>query len=338
MKLLSAVFLSLAFLSSLAASAEDCSTVDVRDSMTPASKERFSTPYSQGEIGWCFGYVAADMLSQATGDSISALHTSAYYDSTLNGIERWGREIFSAKSVVDDGGEIDGAISEIQHLGHYCPESSIHSVGLMTIQLPFGSGSYPLSNVGTKEFLQSLDKYRQGQCDAQCTVLLDSLLTAYVPTTSPQALKDYVLAHKDQPMDKLLFAMLDNSCNAKKNFPKEYSVVSFSQGSTRTKRDEYSRDLSDHIDDALDAGSVVGLSYHARYITPMTSAIFADSHASTIIGRQKINNVCHYLVRNSWGATCDYRDGVICVKDQGAYWVTRQIMNVMADEIFVISK
>lgn len=320
-----------------AANADDCGSIDVRDNMPAAIKERFMTPSEQGNVGWCFAYAAADLLSQATGDSVSALYTSAAYVNDLNGVERWTRHIFEGKHAIDDGGSIDLSIRQMQKLGRYCPEKSIHSIGYLDLSFAMDGSNYIMRSIGTDSLLQYLDNYRQNKCTGVCAAVLDNLITAYIPLADPAKIKAYALANASINMDQLFFNILDQNCDSMQKFNKEFAVNSFSRGSA--SHSDMLRLVSDHVDQALEAGSVVGISYHAHYVTAKAPQnIFSDSHASSVVARKKSGDVCYYLVRNSWGSFCDYLPGIICEQAQGAYWVSQQKLNQMTDEMFAIER
>src|SRR5437879_3057618 len=102
---------------SIAFAAEDCSAVDVRDTLPSDVKSFMTTPSDQGDIGWCFGWAATDLLSQAVGTPVSALHTSSYYSSQVGALGKFGR-LFMGYQKVPEGGDIVSAIKDMNSLGY----------------------------------------------------------------------------------------------------------------------------------------------------------------------------------------------------------------------------
>lgn len=339
MKLVAGLILTLSFLGSLsfAASADDCSSVDVRETMNPALQKRFYAPYDQGQIGWCFGYAAADVLSQAVGEPVSAVHLSSRYASTVTGIGRFARNIFMGKTAVAEGGFIEGAINEMQKLGHYCEDGAVTSKGTVLISRKKGIYEFGYA-LGTGFLMSYLKDYREGICTGDCNDFLDPLIQAYFPHQDVQAVKDYITKNKDQSLDRLVFALFDQACGeGRKDITSDLQVISYVNSISRSNNNDFQQqqEASDHIDEGLNAKKVVGLEYDAKYVTGV-GGIFGGGHASTIIGRKSIGGVCHYLVRNSWGTTCAYKDSIICEKSQGAYWVSKDTMNLMATKVLWI--
>ena len=62
---------------------KDCPNIDIRDNMTQEMKEYFSTPKNQGEIGWCYAFVASDLLSAHLNQPVSAFYLASFYNYSL---------------------------------------------------------------------------------------------------------------------------------------------------------------------------------------------------------------------------------------------------------------
>ena len=286
--------------------------------MSANLKERFSQPYDQGQVGWCFGYAAADLLSQASGESVSAIHTSAKYAASLSGAGRLVRKIFGMSKTVSQGGFIDDAFDDIQDLGYVCPDTAVTSSG------------YVSGATGMSELASFLKEQRNGNCTGYCASSLNALVHSYLKGQDTQAVIDYVDANKSENFDKMVFNLFERSCQASRvNLRQSFKMQVFNKSQTTGNRDSFETPLSmtERIDQGLSQGKLVGLEYLAMYIADYGPLA---GHASSIMGRKEINGVCHYLVRNSWGESCSYKSGVICERKQGAYWVPRETMNNMA--------
>ncbi|QDK36915.1 hypothetical protein [Bdellovibrio sp. NC01] len=336
MKHVTGIFLILSFLGSLSFASDDCSNIDVRKSMNPSLQKRFYAPYDQGQIGWCFGYAAADVLSQAVGEPVSAIHLSSRYASTVTGVGRLARSIFMRKNAVSEGGFIEGAIDEMEELGHYCEASAVPSEGTMVISARDGVTGYNV--LGTAELMGYLKSYSEGTCTEDCAYFINPLIRRYFPNQDVNVVKEYILANKTQPLDRLVFELFDQKCGqGRKAITSKFAIESYQNSTSRNKRRDIQpqEEISDHIDQGLNAQKVVGLEYDAKYVTG-AGGIFGGGHASTILGRKSIGGVCHYLVRNSWGKTCAYKDGIICQPGDGTYWVPKETMNKMATKVLWI--
>ncbi|AZZ36772.1 hypothetical protein CIK05_08195 [Bdellovibrio sp. qaytius] len=300
---------------------EDCASVDVRDSLPADVKTFMTTPSDQGDIGWCFGWAATDLLSQAVGAPVSALHTSNYFSSRVSALGKFGRK-FMGYQKVPEGGDIASALKEMKSLGYVCHEKDIPSQGTHKIALNGTAYTYG----GMNRLFERLKAYRENTCNDICQVALNSLIEAFVPASSnTEDLKRYVKKYPKVPLEDVLHYFLNLSCLYDK-----ITLNDFSYG-TATNRLNLSR-LTDSIDKVLNQNRLIGLEYDASQITAV-GGIFGGGHASTIVARKKIANQCYYLVRNSWGTSCDYRPGVICEKEQGSYWVKKDVMEKMATKI-----
>ncbi|MGZ3703518.1 MAG: hypothetical protein ACXWSD_17260, partial [Bdellovibrionota bacterium] len=76
----------------------------------------------------------------------------------------------------------------------------------------------------------------------------------------------------------------------------------------------------------LDTGKAAAIAYESYDLypkgDPKATHPYGD-HSSIVAARKKINGVCHYFVRNHYGATCGYRAEYepLCEKANGGVWV-----------------
>lgn len=83
--------------------------------------------------------------------------------------------------------------------------------------------------------------------------------------------------------------------------------------------------LTRHLDDALKAGKIAAVTYSAFAISTQVSP--NDYHVSSVVGRRYFQDRCQYLVRNTWGIDfCNaLQENVSCVsKKPGYIWVSRE--------------
>lgn len=84
------------------------------------------------------------------------------------------------------------------------------------------------------------------------------------------------------------------------------------------------------IDTALGQGRIAGISY--RNFLQGTDGLHGR-HASSIVGRKMINGECQYMIRNSWGLSCEpYHEPYKSRCRAGHVWVTEKelMANVFA--------
>ncbi len=100
--------------------------------------------------------------------------------------------------------------------------------------------------------------------------------------------------------------IIANSCSQKMTAIKKAVVIneSIQDGSMPMTPEKKSASLY-RINQLLNDGKIVGMSYRARAITAGDPGIH-DMHASSVIGRRVIGGKCFYQVRNSWGPSCDH--------------------------------
>lgn len=303
-----------------------CSPKDVREYMAPQMKKYFMTPSDQGNIGWCYGYAANDILSQKLGIPLSAIYTSSNYTSRITGAGRFFRSILNGDTAVAEGGFIAGAIKDIKKNGYACSTQALPQNGNFTFELV----PRYVSMAGTGDLVRYMEKVRENDCnDEMCQKRVDYLFDYFFGKLSVIDVKRYVINTKDSRLEDVLFKLMDAGCGAAKvKVPGNLKVRT--GGDTSKQSNSSGKHPSDNYDPEqtliaklnrqLNANKVVGFEYNAKHITAV-GGIFGGWHASSVVGRKVINNKCHYLVRNSWGTSCNYKPGVICDKDTGSYWV-----------------
>lgn len=331
MKPLKITFLTICTLASIAWASpinmpdESCKALDVRDSMTQELKDFYMKPSEQGDIGWCFGYAASDVLSQAVGKPLSAVYVSTNY---INGLTAAGKFVRSLMhgGPVPEAGFIASAINDMKDLGQACTTEGVPYNGIFKVN------SY-VSRTGS--FLGNLQRLRENRCDKPCQQVVDAGIKYYTAQLKVEDVKKYLIDNKNVELEKAFFALIDSSCgenrvSVSRNIEVETAVQSTLQPGMRGY--DETKNLIYSLDSALDKNKVVGLEYNAAHITA-AGGTMGGFHASTILARKTINNKCHYLVRNSWGDVCNYRSGIICEKEQGGYWVDKKTLKKMSSKI-----
>ncbi|QDK36572.1 hypothetical protein [Bdellovibrio sp. NC01] len=316
--------------------AASCGTIDVRDGMQGDLKKHFQTPVNQGSVGWCYGYAASDVLSQKVGQPVSAVHTSAYYQTQIGTLGRWGRSILYGADGETTGGFIGAALDEMKELGMACTTRGVTSQGVFPYELTPGY----VSRGDTAFFIDGISKIQNNTCDSYCEQKMSYMVKHFTPNLTMSQLISYVRSNSQLKIDQLLFNIVDASCgnNKVRVYPwlKVQSGVEQPQPNTKNYVGiDETRTFIYKLNKALERGKVVGLEYNAKYITEV-GGVFGGFHASTVIGRKMINGQCYYNVRNSWGKTCSYKPGIICSPDDGSYWVQKDTMRLMSTKIVYV--
>jgi hypothetical protein len=321
------LFISI-ILSASFAYAEDCKTIDVRDSMNPELQEYFRKPVDQGPIGLCYAYAASDMMSQAVGIPVSATYTGAYYSSNMNPFMRGIRSLFQ-DGPIPEGGYTHVAIQDMEQLGHLCKASRITSDGVLKIinsKNEWATGKFSYLSM-------YLDEYRNDSCSELCAANLNGLIATYLPGHDVQEVKNYARANKDERLETVLFRLMNQSCEGFQ-IPlteNQFKIVSVGADHPHRQLPQVFTppSMMESLDIALERNKVVGLEYDASYADQKLH-LLNKWHASSVIGRERFGGLCYYRVRNTWGKDFRYNEGILSDAPDGTFLVPRFMLEKMA--------
>jgi hypothetical protein len=320
MRILAILLVSLSFSPAMA---EDCSGRDLSAELGPVR--------DQGNIGWCYANAAADLLSfryrkelkearlkleritnpQATIDDIGVVQISAVHAAiTYNRVFAWDPE--------KEGGYVREATWGAKHFG----------MCLSDLDLEFARGS------SMKDALYQVNEIKTvyDAKSAEFPLKLERLIGpgGKFEGVSQSRLME-VLANSSTDNFPKRFANL--LCGARA-FPKPFEV-----DTENNKNAWYETDTPmETLEKQITNNNVVAISYFANFLTDPEGRK-EGAHASVIVGRRKNTETgkCEYLIRNSWGSSCDgYRapynrlDGYYC--QNGHIWVEADTIraNLMA--------
>jgi hypothetical protein len=311
---------------------EDCQNVDIRE-VKPNLKAIFDTPRDQSEIGWCYGFAAADLISAETGVNISAAHVSAIYNKGIasNFFWRIGYSIgdmFTKDDMEGDvyeGGWIGKALKNVRKADSVCLEQN------MTYDKNY-SGEF-------KAIILRLDTIQNSVRKNQITdAEAINLLTQTLPkNVFPNLDLAVVLQElKSKNLNKVVEFTMRNSCGSNLWTVPEFdhknvdnTKVGDSKDADRIKK---AQNFFSHLNEALEQGKPVGLSYNVKQIIGRSG-----SHASVIIARRSNNGRCEYKIRNTWGKNCSaYLPNIECNFSEGSFWVSDSLLNEVAQSITYI--
>ena len=332
-----------------------CEDVDIRDKMSPAMRKHFSVPRDQGSVGWCYGFVAADLVSAEVGQPVSSIHTSALYNQALykealenkENQKSFFRSLFNifertrmssddpSFSTIVEGGFSDLAIQDLVKAGGVCLEKDI----------PFGGGFISFGET-LKASLEMIDYFLEMGLSKTACYRAEVLSSAMLPDVDFEnivfflqneniniALNEIVKEHcadNQVKVPDLDVAFMINSKEVRRKHSGESYASAFERAAQKTRK------FFSVIDKKLRSGKPVGVSYDLDQIMNHKGA-----HASLISGRRWSDGQCHFKIRNSWGKTCsDYDKSKIssCDEEEGSYWVSANKLYEMTKTLTYISE
>ena len=288
-------------------SKENCFDIDIK-SINPNLQELFSNPRSQGQVGWCYAYAAADLLSAEKGVLVSAAHVSSLFN-------RKARKNFVLRTNNYLARLIQpGSFSEMYEGGwiKMAAKTAIAAKSLCTEKSLAKHGNY-------QAFIKSLESIQTHLKDKKILEkdaldLISYFLNQYDLKLSSAA---ELFARLQKENINLIFAdLLSENCELTEI--EDYQLMAL----TPPVRSEYNSselnttEFIDLLDETIQAGRPVGIEYKMDKIIGSSGP-----HASVVIGRRWHNGQCQYKVRNSWGKSCGYLSGIDCIWSEGSFWV-----------------
>lgn len=271
---------------------EECSNIDIRDKH-PRLKKHLSTPTDQGNIGWCYGYAAADLLSVEAGEPVSPTHVSSIYNKSIrsNLLWRLGYNIstlFTGRDVYE-GGLIGKAAKESMEVSPLCKYSDMDRYTHLINRL---------------EATKQMVKDKKITMDAACEVIENTLPD--LGATSQKFMEDFITKNINDSLESLLRESCQKVEVPKKKKKVLHRPIFFGK-----------RKHVKNVNKLLEQGKPLGVSYNVKHVTNRLSGY----HASTVIGRRWNNGRCEYNIRNSWGRVCNYKKDIECNRNDGSFWV-----------------
>lgn len=320
----------------------ECSQVDIRDSMNNEMKEHFTTPKNQGNLGWCYAFTAADLISAEIQKPISSKHISAIYnqaieDKKLNSFGSKLKRIFSKpkkkKEKIFELGHVEVAIKKALDQKNLCHEND----------LPFDA-SY---NGATQKLIESIE-YAKDYISTQnydndtiCNELI-ALKEAYPINIEYHEI--YSILNNNN-INSAFKQIIEKNCknketpfenfNVSKYLRKRVRPDSYYNSHTRIKRlNNNAKIFFKKIDNVLTKGKPLGISYELSNVT-----IQGGKHSSVLTGRRWKDGSCQFKIRNTWGESCAaYNEGKIkeCISEEGSFWVDEKTFYKMVYKLTYI--
>lgn len=286
----------------LAKEEKDCSEIDLR---TPALGE----PTEQGTSYWCYAFVAADLITQATKKKVSPtdialtnIKDRSLWDSINN---------YLGFGDVAKGGDIERAINRLN--GQVCSYDDMPAgfkqidVGISLVEKTAKLKAFPTS------------------MRFSCTREDSDALSLLFPNGD---LIDLFNAVSKENIDEGMRSLKSYSCASRKV---DFSETPWTVG-IKPETDEQP-DLIQELDRQLEKNHrIVAIHYDPNFIlkpeyrsTRPFVDIFARKmkHYSSIVARKFFDGKCRYLIRGSEGPFCKLFEDKRCDKaDPGNVWVT----------------
>jgi len=271
----------------------------------------------QDDVGWCYAFAAADLISYKLGKKISAIDVALTYNE--HKIEEYSKDYIDpdafakkerAKLSQLDAGGIGEALSSARSI-KLCLESE------------FSSEDNGLSELRTNLDLIHDYKKQQKSCCG-----LDHALKALFPSTNLSSLLDVVQSSSDSDLWKNLKEKACHRVDAS-----SFTVESFGRDSLIEFLVKGNKDLMDKLQEQLSLKNPVGASINGPILEtidrPDPPVTTFEGHAVVILGRRldPITGECTFLVRNSWGRSCKrYDPALIPSCENGNVWLPESIL------------
>lgn len=272
MKLL---LISLSLIFCAEALASSCESVDLRSPV-------LGPPRHQDSILWCSSIAAADMLSHKTGKRISATDVALEYNSKHK--DQYKSDGTPFKSYEQQYG--DAPINA---------QTALDNGLCLEEKLPSGD----FGNVELYDLLKKIEDYKEKLDTSKgenCPPLGSNYISLMFPSMGSSTFFD--IAFNSQAA-YFFDELADKACVSRFTPKPKLTARSYKKG-----RKHSPDDLLDKVDSQLDQSNIVSIGYDGRLLTGGGNKW---GHDSTIVGRRtnKETGKCEYLIRNSYGRSCN---------------------------------
>lgn len=294
-----------------------CKPFDYRPRLPPVR--------DQSDMGWCYGFSAADLLSFKTQRDISAadLSLSNFYSPAVQALQgNVGGSSPAAQS--QSGSNLHGGAVL------YVLEGARRGVCL---ESNFPSQDFKLGEdyVSLQEALSSLEGYagRPTQSlDADSQEELSSLVSQMAPNRTNEALAAVASASSQRVVNTVRRI----ACSPK-------TPIRF--GPVRNHISEDSTFLLNKIRSVFESGNIASITYNVDVLENPEASVASindeNAHSSSVVGQRwnKEKKQCELLLRNSWGPYCDYYHASYeC--SEGHVWIPTKTLTGATEEVVYI--
>lgn len=271
---------------------------------TSAVKEALGPVRHQDSLGWCYAYSAADLLSFKLGKRISAIDIAINYTKSVKN----SNEQYKNKSIeeIEGGYALFGLYTAIRD--GVCLESDLPSEDNANQDLK-------LLFRDLKVFAEKASKLKYGSSEYLKLICNNSYVKTL--TLKNEELFNFLLTLKEK---EVTTEIQNLSCKNRITLPKLNPVSIY-----------YKSEIFKHIDKQLEKGNPLEFAYHMNILEESDHEYLKKEedylHSSLIIERRynEKKNECEYLVRNSWGRSCNNINSQFeC--SEGSIWIPKSIL------------
>lgn len=277
------------------AESANCTSVDMRPEFGPVR--------DQDSIGWCYAYVAADLLSYKTGQKVSAVDVAVNYNDSEALLRGARKTMFNKDESEFEGGQIAKAVLSSAEKG-LCLDRKLSSDDMGQMNL--------------KAAIQSVEQIKSSKNKSMNPNLVDCDLRGFNRLFPSINTKDLFEIVQRSTKADFINKLVDKACQPRLKLPKETKVetVYFMFRGLETKSEKFRE-----IDQQLTKKNPIGITVWAELFFKGEGG----SHAMTIVGREwdKNKKQCLYIVRNSWGASCEGSNGQFEKCENGNIYISK---------------
>ena len=261
-----------------------CPRVDLRSGFPPVR--------NQGPLGWCYGYAAADLVSYATGQSVSAVDMVMNYqransENHRDNLNQRGINCKVPLASIEDGGTIKDAVNLTKARGGFCVDDDLATAENLAQEI--------------RVIEDTVRRIREGSLPN-----MDDAKRAFAHLF-PQANVSALVEEIHRARGPLHHVFRDMAVRACKNRRKPMRTLKAEEMKTETKAQK--RAAMAKVDELLAKGRPVGYSSYFPFTAQEADAHRmkeAWAHETVIVGREwnATKGVCEYILRNSYGTDC----------------------------------
>ncbi len=287
---------------------KNCSPVDLRSKFGPVR--------DQDSVGWCYAFVAADLLSARLGFRVSAADIAVHYtaDKNLKPFPRTSHQIGELGSGIEGGSPHYALLTAMKN--GVCREADSPS--------EFYAEDSQLRNSITDLETKAAKSWPRYLLNQTSRLTEDKIC----PTRLSSASQIESVVRLSLPSN-VIYNLNAARC-AGKRIPAGISELD------STLADPNGAKVVEFLDRALSLGQPAIVGYHSNFL----KGLRGDSpHASVVVGRRinPASGLCEFLIRNTWGPSCaPYGIKFDC--EEGHVWVPREKIDQFAIDAVSIEK
>lgn len=305
----------------------ECTDVDLRN-------EALGTSRDQKDVAWCYAFTASDMLGYTFDlpEKASAADVAIAYNTTGAGkLVRWldvnviNRKDEERRQMAHTTGFNKVALDRAMKNG-WCPETVLPSE--MWVKRTRYESGWVEQSMPLKEAMIEINSLHEQRSKLNAENL--PYYYAFKNISTPQSFLDLL---KTKRMADFYTNLRTAVCrDDRRPFDYGWKVKMVVKNPRIFKR----------VNEQLDLGRIVGLDYDSKVLKDKNyrQMKIGSLHTSPIVGRRWNNetNSCQYLIRDSYGQTCDGRYDSSYDCNRGHVWLNESIIYpTMTSVVYMLS-